>query len=49
LFDRRREKTTFAVVFTHLPEAVLVEKKEKGTGKLEGKTGMERDWKEGRE
>jgi hypothetical protein len=38
LFERRREKTTFAVVFTPLPKAVLVENKEKGIGKLDENT-----------
>jgi hypothetical protein len=32
---------TFAVVFTFMPDAGVVEKKEKGIVKMDGKTGLE--------
>jgi hypothetical protein len=56
LYQRRQEKTTFTVIFTYLPEAVGREGRDrdwkgkgKGTGKIDGKKGIERDWKDGRE
>jgi hypothetical protein len=50
---KRRENTKFAVVFTFMPDAGVVGKKEKGIADGRengiGKEGIERDWKEGRE
>jgi hypothetical protein len=42
LSKRRREKTTFAVVFTPLPTAIVIEKKEKGIVMMDRKTGLAR-------
>ncbi len=39
---KKRENTTFAVVFTFMPDAGVVEKKEKGIVKMNLKTGLER-------
>ncbi len=39
---KKRENTTFAVVFIFMPDAGVVEEKEKGVVKIDGKTGLER-------
>jgi hypothetical protein len=43
---KRRENTTFAVVFTFMPGADVVEEKEKGIVKMDRKNGIgKREWK----